>query len=258
MEPVDGDGSPLRTGRIGRALTLMAVSILAIGIASVAYVRPQLAAGPGKETPSPPVLASYQVSTLDFVDASTGWVVADLPTHDFAVLHTVNAGRSWTRQLGGPGGDIGEYARFFDTLDGVLVLLGPQAVMFQTRDGGRAWSRAKLREGGGNVVSADFVDPRHGWLLVQVQTDQHRMPTETLYRTSDGGRTWDDLGDPVIKTDWAFRVVFADRMRGWLYSRSGAANAYASDNGGASWRRVSLPALHGNWPVAPTGATTAE
>lgn len=235
----------------------MAVSVLAIGIATLAYAHPQLSGG-NQPAAAHAQTTSYQISTLDFVDPSTGWVLAELPTHDFAVLHTTNAGRSWTQQLTGPDGDLGEYAQFFDRLHGVLVLLGPQAVMYRTQDGGRTWSRDDLQEIGGNVISAEFLDAQHGWLLVPAQPDLRGMPREALYRTSDGGTTWVDLGDPVTSDEWAFRVAFADPMRGWLYSCSSGAHAYATDDGGASWRTVALPAPRGRWPVAPAGASGPE
>src|ERR1700716_273272 len=59
--------------------------------------------------------ASSRLAAIDFVNPTTGWVVAELTNHDFALLNTVNGGDSWTRQLSGPGGDIGEYANFFDS-----------------------------------------------------------------------------------------------------------------------------------------------
>jgi len=130
MEPDEDLRSSLRPGRAGRAIALIAVSVLVIGIATVAYMHPQLphdfggqAVAGAVHVPAP----SYQLAAIDFVDTSSGWVVAELPSHDFAVLHTTDAGRSWARQLSGIEGDIGEYARFFDRLHGVVVVLGRQA-----------------------------------------------------------------------------------------------------------------------------------
>lgn len=234
----------------------MATSLLIICIAAIAYAHPQAAPTSSSRPVFVQASTSYQVTGLDFVDPSTGWVAAELPSHDFAVLHTTNAGRSWTRQLTGPSGDLGEYAHFFDRLDGVVVVLGANAFMLQTLDGGKTWVRGDLREDGGDVISAAFADAWHGWLLVQVQPHQRTSPAEALYRTQDGGATWVDLGDPVTAEDWAFNVAFADAKRGWLYSRSSAAYAYATGDGGITWRRVALPAPDRGWPVAPPRATT--
>ncbi|HSS94403.1 MAG TPA: hypothetical protein VLR46_10485 [Candidatus Dormibacteraeota bacterium] len=259
METEEDLRSPLKPGRAGRAVALMVLSLLVIGLVTLTYVHPQLSSG-GSKQPSPtlPAAPFAQVSTLDFVDPSTGWVVGEVPSNDFAVLHTTDAGRTWARQLTGPGGDVGEYAHFFDKLNGVVVVLGLQAVKFRTRDGGKTWLRQDLAQGGGHVISADYVDPGHGWLLVQSPPDPRGETSEALFITSDGGTSWVDLGNPVSSGDWAFRVAFADHDHGWLYTRSSAAYAYASDDGGSTWRRIMLPAPNGSWPLAPPNATAPE
>ncbi len=260
MEPEEDLRSSLRPGRAGRAIALMAVSVLVIGIATVAYTHPQLPHDFRRQAAAGAVhvpVASYQLAAIDFVDTSTGWVVAELPSHDFAVVHTTNAGRSWTRQLSGIEGDIGEYAKFFDRLHGVVVVLGSQADLCSTRDGGKSWGCEPLREGGGYVLSAGFVDPLDGWLLVQEGT-AGGATTEGLFHTTDGGRTWLNQGDPVRAPDWAFRIVFADPLRGWLYSLSSGPDAYTTADGGTTWRRLALPAPPGGWPVAPAGSSGPE
>jgi hypothetical protein len=260
MEPEEDFRSHLRPGRAGRAIALMAVSVVAIGIATFAYAHPVLSPGAGLPSSGAAAgvqVASYQLAAIDFVDPSNGWVVAELPSSVFAVLHTADAGRTWTRQLSGTPGDTGEYAKFFDRLHGVLVLLGPQGVLFETVDGGNTWSRNTVQEGGGYVTSADFVDARHGWLLVQ-ESGSSGAPKEALFRTLDAGKTWANLGDPVLAEDWAFTIAFGDATRGWLYSLSSGAYAYTTADGGDTWRRVTLPAPTGGWPVAPVGSPTPE
>jgi photosystem II stability/assembly factor-like uncharacterized protein len=261
MEPEEDLGTPPRAARVGRALALMAVSVLVIGIATIAYAHPRLSLGSDRSSQGASVSASqpaYRLAALDFVDPSTGWVVAELASHDFAVLHTADAGRTWTRQLSGALSDVGEYARFFDPLHGVIVVLGSHAMILQTADAGKSWVRRDRVIDGRSVLSAEFVDPNHGWLLVQVQRTDAGPAFEILYRTSDAGVTWDDLGDPVMAGDWAFRVVFADAHRGWLYSLSDKPYAYASLDGGVTWRRVTLPAPRAGWPAAPAGSLLSE
>ena len=256
MESDEELQSASSTSHVRRALTLIAVSILAIAIAGFAYLRPSLGFGPALRpgaAPSDKPSASYQLAAVDFVTPTTGWVVAEGGPHDFAVLRTTDAGKTWTRQLQGSAGVIGEYVRFFDSANGVLVLLGPQAAMYKTRDGGRTWSRHELSQGGGYVWSAEFVDPDHGWLLAQVSTES-AMSQEALLRTQDGGSTWVSLGSPVLQRDLAYRVVFANSTDGWLYSQSAGPYAYKTQNGGATWRRVALPEPPGGWPAALGGS----
>jgi photosystem II stability/assembly factor-like uncharacterized protein len=250
MEPEDELPSHPNASRALRALALIGVSILAITVAGVAYVHPNPGlslAGGSAQTGS--LGSSSQLAAVDFVTPATGWVVVELEAHSFAVLHTSDAGETWNRQLDGAAGTIGEYMRFFDSAHGVLVLLGPQAALYQTADGGRTWSRHRLTEFGGYIWSADFVDANHGWLLAQDPT-----VGETLVRTQDAGKTWTSLGSPVLYSDWAYRVLFANPDEGWLYSQSEGAYAYKSKDGGTSWSRVPLPAPPGGWPAAQGGS----
>jgi photosystem II stability/assembly factor-like uncharacterized protein len=248
MESEDELPSLSSTARARRALTLIVMSILALTFAGLGYLHPNF--GLGLRAASPP--ASYQLAAVDFVTPTTGWVVVERRAHDFALLRTTDAGDTWTRQLAGSTGIIGEYVRFFDPAHGVLVLLGQEAVLYQTGDGGRTWSRHALTQYGGYIWSADFVDANHGWLLAQDPTEG-----QALLRTEDGGRTWVGLGNPVLFSDWAYRVLFANTRDGWLYSQSIEPYAYKSEDGGTSWHRVPLPAPVGGWPAAQGGSISA-
>jgi photosystem II stability/assembly factor-like uncharacterized protein len=252
MESEDEARALSSTSRIPRALTVIALSILAISVAGIAYVRPNLLFDSGVPAPAQQRPNSYQLASVDFVTPAIGWVVMERPPQDFALLRTADAGQTWTRQLVGPAGEIGEYARFFDAAHGVVVLLGPQAAIYQTSNGGGSWSRHSLPQGGGYIWSADFVDPSHGWLLAQASTEG-----EELYRTVDGGTTWAALGSPVAFSDWAYRVVFANVKEGWLYSHSTEPYAYKTSDAGTTWDHVALPAPPGGWPSVQGGLISA-
>jgi photosystem II stability/assembly factor-like uncharacterized protein len=250
MEPEDELPSRSRVSRASRAVAVIGVSILAITVAGIGYVHPNLGFSlPGGSSSTGNLGSSPQLAAVDFVTPDTGWVVVEHEAHAFALLHTSDAGETWHRQLDGAAGTIGEYLRFFDSAKGVLVLLGPQAMLYQTGDGGRTWNWHRLTEYGGYIWSADFVDANHGWLLAQDPT-----VGETLRRTEDGGRTWSSLGSPVLYSDWAYRVLFSSPTVGWLYSQSTAPYAYKSRDGGSSWSRVPLPEPPGGWPAAQGGA----
>lgn len=259
MEPDAEPESPLSPSHAGRARTLITASILVIAIAGIGYVHPNLTFGAtshaGPNSAGAPQV-SFQLATVDFVSPSVGWVLGEIRPNQFVVLNTTNAGASWTRQLVGPSGVIGEYVRFFDSSVGVVVVLGPDALVFQTGDGGNTWIRKTVREGGGYVVSAAFVDAKNGWLLTGAGVAG--TPPEELFRTADGGLTWIGLGDPVVPGDTAFRVAFSDLNQGWLYSGSAGPYAYMSVDRGDTWRRVPLPAPLGGWPAAPRNSVSTE
>ena len=249
MESDDEPQSHSSSSRVLRALTLGALFGLVLAISGLGYLHPGWNFGrAAPQATTTTVAGSPHLAAVDFVTPAVGWVVVEHQSHDFTVLHTADAGETWHRQLAASAELIGEYMRFFDGSNGVVVVLGAHSGLYRTSDGGTTWARQSLARAGGYVLSADFVDADHGWLLAQASTEG-----ESLLRTQDGGRTWIGLGNPVAYSDWAYRVVFSNYRDGWLYTESTAPYAYRSQDGGTSWHRVGLPGPAGGWPTAPGG-----
>jgi photosystem II stability/assembly factor-like uncharacterized protein len=84
-----------------------------------------------------------------------------------------------------------------------------------------------------------FSDQDHGWLLIY-ERDVNKPPVIVLYRTSDGGRTWQEVG-PIPCTN-AFELFFTDEQTGWLkeITHTGQRLVVTHD-GGQHWQSVSLP-----------------
>jgi photosystem II stability/assembly factor-like uncharacterized protein len=84
-----------------------------------------------------------------------------------------------------------------------------------------------------------FVDPRHGWIAAY---DCAKVKV-SLYRTSNGGRTWLPLGAPAEHScgggpTW---LSFADREHGWMepVSPNGPqGDLLETSDGGGTWTRV--------------------
>jgi photosystem II stability/assembly factor-like uncharacterized protein len=248
MEPDEEPGFPSDPSRALRAKAVGALSLIVVAAACVAYLRPSIQATPPVST----FAASYQVDAVNFVDPSTGWVLADLDTAAFAVVSTKDAGRSWTTRLISPSSRHGEYMRFFNRSTGVVVAIGAEAAVYATRDGGAHWTRRGVDAGDVYVMSASFVDPTHGWLLGfgAVSTG---LGSTVLLRTTDGGATWTDLGSAAVPTVQAFAVSFTDQRNGWLDAVAPGPYAYATSDAGATWHPVTLPTPAAGWPV-PHGA----
>jgi photosystem II stability/assembly factor-like uncharacterized protein len=247
-DPEAGDVTHAGSARPRRALTLIATSVAVVALTGIGYVRPSLVFGSAQPGHGPAVQAAYQLAAVDFVSPSDGWFVATFDSGRYALLHTKDAGRHWERQLTGGTFQRSVYVKFFDRANGVFGLLGAQSLLLRTSDGGRTWSSKPAFDTTAYVLAATFVDPAHGWLLVR--SGDGAGAASELFRTQDGGSDWTDLGSPVTGTDQAFRVHFTNRNAGWLDTISARPYAYRSEDAGATWRQVSLPAPPGGWPPA--------
>jgi hypothetical protein len=91
-------------------------------------------------------------------------------------------------------------------------------------DDGRTWS--SRRSGSEPMFSVEAVDADHAWAVGQT----------VLLRTTDGGRTWEALGEPG---DGMLRAVdFVDSQTGWGVT---ASHVYRTLDGGHTWRRTDPP-----------------
>ncbi len=115
-------------------------------------------------------------------------------------------------------------------------------------DGGRRW-RSVVLPGclACSGASLSFVDHADGFALVPFSSGG--VPSPRLYRTGDGGATWQVVSAPPA----GGRLLFTSRSRGWLvtdpsrwagptHSRPlGGGVLYRTTDGGRSWRRARLP-----------------
>jgi len=253
LEPEADHDEPVGRPRARRGLAVIFISGLVIAAIGFAYVRPSF------DPPNAPLAIAdsptYQLAGVDFVNATAGWFVARFASGRFALLHTGDAGRTWTRQLAGDTDQRGGSTRCFDATHGVFALVGNKPVTFQTTDGGRTWSSRPTLNSSAYVQSVSFVDPRRAWALARSTTHPDEMQ---LLRTADGGTTWTNLGSPVASGDQPYRVQFIDATVGWLDTVSARPLAYNSTDGGVSWTPVSLPAPSGRWPSTGQFFVAAE
>jgi photosystem II stability/assembly factor-like uncharacterized protein len=243
--------SGLAWRRVLRGIALIGVSLLAIVGATVQYVDPQIVSSLRHNPISAAAGASYRISAIDFVDPSTGWIVADYDSGDYSILHTDDGGATWTRQLAGVETGRGHYLKFFDAAVGVYGLIGTTARLYRTIDAGQTWTSLPVPDAKGSVLSWSFIDSYYGWALISGTSAVFPLPAY-LYRTDDGGRTWQDLGVPASSPDRVFEASFTYFTTGWLSSANEGPYAYKTSDFGETWTRVPLPAPPGGWPTGGT------
>ena len=190
--------------------------------------------------------AGSRVLDVDFYSQLDAWLVRQInSTGELGVMRTQDGGRTWDAGQILPEADRGyRYASaFVAALDGQtawVVLKIPSGGSFSlgrllvTEDGGATWQEREAPLG----EPVRLLDARSAWMAGGPAGDQ-------LYRTMDGGRTW----QPVVLDlpSGGYTVVglpgFSDRLNGWLaaWQRSdghpgGVLLLYRTRDGGAGWK----------------------
>jgi photosystem II stability/assembly factor-like uncharacterized protein len=124
--------------------------------------------------------------------------------------------------------------------------------LFATRDGGATWEKVASRPGT-FVRAVGFVDRMNGF-IGNIGTDYYPGVTDTtpLYRTRDGGRTWEavDTGAATIKGVCAIDILHTRRIyQGELQPRTvihaagrvgGPTGILRSVDGGETWSVIDM------------------
>src|SRR2546421_310593 len=257
MEAADFDAefdSSSSRGRARRALASIAASLVAITAVSLVFLHPILPSFGGTAGAG---TADYRVAAVDFIDRSTGWVVAVVASGEYAVMHTSNGGLSWTRQLSLPSGGHAHYLKFFDRSVGLFGLVGTRPLLHLTSDGGRTWLPLPAQKVPGTVLSWSFVDSDHGWMLVNTGRS---TSAARLYRTVDGGHLWTGIGATVRSfPPLTVRAFDGGRLRTFTYTTlidQVAGGPYAQDqapnqtrlrtvDNGTTWAPIEPPSTSG-------------
>ena len=128
-----------------------------------------------------------------------------------------------------------------------------EAGVVRTNNGGVTWHDVtpdgvtKLGFG----TTFDFLDSNHGWVISG--NNQSEPPSGTLYRTQDGGATWQSNAVNFFMGN----LVFINASNGWMMANlsagmgSNAVAVFQTTNGGATWKQTYI-----NDPNQPGAATT--
>lgn len=148
---------------------------------------------------------------VHFVDENEGWAVGD----EGAIWHTIDGGQTWERQKTGVRASLRSVV-FLNPFLGWAVGReelphgrGSVGVLLFTRDGGEKWQRL-LDNALPGLNQVTFLDPKTGFVL----GDGAEQFSTGVFRTNDGGRTWEPVPGPR-STSWR-AGVFAKDHTGFL------------------------------------------
>jgi photosystem II stability/assembly factor-like uncharacterized protein len=160
------------------------------------------------------------VSSVFFLDTSTGWALLscsdgrDMAADNgcFALASTADAGETWS--------------------------VAQEKIA-------HGFSKERLDDGYGFSGASwlDFVDPQHGWEILDIATNSANPSAGEMLRTADGGKTWTPTKDTPTSDHFIFVTVTDGCIAGGKDQE-----LFVTHDAGDSWTKVSLPAIADTQP----------
>jgi photosystem II stability/assembly factor-like uncharacterized protein len=232
MEARIGGASRRKTGWALQVVAAAGVLVLAIGLGIVVQRARQSA---GVTPTSSPIASPSTKPTPSPAPTASG---TRYPLVGFASMHMIDASTGWAAGSG-------------------------TNRILRTTDGGSHWNDVTPRGATAGTWTTFFLDGSNAWLASSLQPGSSSPDFSVkLYRTSDGGQSWQSVGTAM--PDWGFPAAmdFVDRTHGWLFMKqdgtletpgSDLVAFYGTTDGGASWNKLSqtdTSGLAGHLPQA--------
>jgi photosystem II stability/assembly factor-like uncharacterized protein len=204
-----------RSGWVMQLAAAAAVLILAVGLGIAVQQARQSGIGrPLLSASASPITKPTPYPT----PASTG---APYPLLPPSSMHMINASTGWAAS---------------STTDRIL----------RTTDGGAHWQDVTPSGARKGAWTTSFLDANHAWLGSSIQPGSGSPDfSVTIYRTADGGRSWQEAGAAAADQGWPTSLDFVDANHGWLFINEGAAAGsqfialYGTVDGGTTWTKLS-------------------
>lgn len=148
---------------------------------------------------------NHSVSSLQFLNADTGWVVNYSWSNDSSIFRTTDGGKSWqSAQVG----DVVS-VRFVSPSTGCAG--GTSGRIWKTTDGGVTWLlKHGPTPGNWYMHGISFSSPLLGWAVGYIGNGLG----DYILRTTDGGETWNEI--PSISNNGLFSVCFINDSTGFI------------------------------------------
>jgi len=161
------------------------------------------------------------LASIYFTDTLNGWAVGDNGT----ILHTDDGGENWEEQTSGTSNNLSD-VYFTDPVHGWTL---SYSRIHRTADGGNNWE--ELIYLSYILTGIHFYDTLNGWVV-----------GHNIFRTYDGGETWEKQFEFFPNYRRAYSVCFTDSLNGWVSGGHGVGSTghfwgyiLHTNDGGNTW-----------------------
>lgn len=187
---------------------------------------------------------------MQFINASTGWVMKTLSTSSTVnfsnaqgavVYYTTNGGSTWSKSIVASGsGIIGAQLQFVDANNGFATVFNPTSnigYLYKTTNGGATWSTVGSSFGTDEIELFYFINATTGWTLLI----NDNPALFQISKTTDGGATWaaqytDNTSHGIYTMASCGALQFIDAYNGWAVGPN--SRIVKTSDGGNSWTSV--------------------
>ena len=178
-------------------------------------------------------IQSSGIKDIFFVDDTTGFIAG------YDIYRTIDGGEHWNLLYHPMGPE--DYVEFneiyfldkdigFAAFSSCWFLDACQGGWMMTTNGGASWKRVNV---GQPVYSIFFTSALTGFMSTSAKDPWERSVNQTIFKTIDGGETWDEVYTTVSGFG-EFKIRFANDLVGYAYDPTGI---YTTTDGGESWAR---------------------
>jgi photosystem II stability/assembly factor-like uncharacterized protein len=185
---------------------------------------------------------------IDFWDKSNGIAFSDARQTELLIIQTIDSGETWLRippvhvppvdSFQGGFAASGTCLQTFGKKSAIIGLGGTSASTLTTNNRGKSWVKGNTPIDFGTpskgIFSFHFIDTAQGYCVGGDYLGDS-LSTNTIAKTSDGGKTWVMVDDENVSGFYLSCIKYIDTQKIVACSRTGI--SYTSD-AGVSWKRL--------------------